>query len=180
MTGGKSRRPNLLQPSPLTPVHVLDRGFRTSRHERYAGARSGGYPPSVRYESKITSPTFVRLVDEALREGVRVEHARLAGREACWDPTTGTVWIDAALGERAASAALAHELEHVRRGHAGPQPPVARRFVDPGRYARAEGLVGPDPALIADELDLPPWVVEAWQRWARRGAPIRALQMTTV
>ena len=133
----------------------------------------------MRYESKITPPTLVRLVDEAMREGVRVEHARLEGREACWDPTTGTIWIDAGLGERAAAAALAHELEHVRRGDAGPQrlgverlidEHVARRFVDPGRYARAEGLVGPDPALIADELDLPPWVVEAWQRWARRGS----------
>ncbi|WLD80919.1 hypothetical protein QU668_04045 [Schaalia sp. HMT-877] len=132
----------------------------------------------MRYESKITPPTFVRLVDEALREGVRVEYARLEGREACWDPTTGTVWIDAGLGERAAAAALAHELEHVRRGDSGPQrlgverlidEHVARRFIDPGRYALAERVLGPDPALIADELDLPPWVVEAWQRWARRG-----------
>lgn len=57
---------------------------------------------------------------------------------------------------------------------------VARRFIDPAQYARAERILGPDPVLIADELDLPPWVVEAWQRWARRGAPIRALQMTTV
>lgn len=24
-------------------------------------------------------------------------------------------------------------------------------------------------ALIADELDLPAWVIEAWQRWIRRG-----------
>lgn len=30
-------------------------------------------------------------------------------------------------------------------------------------------LVGSDPALIADELDLPAWVIEAWQRWIRRG-----------
>lgn len=30
-------------------------------------------------------------------------------------------------------------------------------------------LVGPDLALIADELDLPAWVIEAWQRWIRRG-----------
>lgn len=132
----------------------------------------------MRYESKITAPTFVRLVDEALREGVRVEHARLEGREACWDAASGTVWIDAGLGERAASAALAHELEHVRRGDSGPQrlgverlidEHVARRFVDPGQYARAEHVLGPDPALIADELDLPSWVVEAWQRWMRRG-----------
>ena len=112
----------------------------------------------MRHESKITPPTFVRLVDEALREGVRVEHARLEGREACWDPTAGSVWIDA---HPLAQGLVVERLidEH-----------VARRFVDPGRYARAESLVGPDPDLIADELDLPPWVVEAWQRWVRRGS----------
>lgn len=149
-----------------------------SRGWRIPGARGNTYSAFVRYESKVTPPTFVRLVDEAMREGVRVEHTRLEGREACWDPTSGTVWIDTGLGETAAAAALAHELEHVRRGDSGPQrigverlidEHVARRFVDPGLYARAERVLGPDPALIADELDLPPWVVEAWQRWARRG-----------
>ena len=44
---------------------------------------------------------------------------------------------------------------------------VSRRFIDPGQYARAESLIGPAPALIAEELDLPAWVVEAWQRWVR-------------
>lgn len=32
-------------------------------------------------------------------------------------------------------------------------------MVPTGTYA--EGLVGPAPALIADELDLPTWVIEA-------------------
>lgn len=44
---------------------------------------------------------------------------------------------------------------------------VSGRFIDPGQYARAESIIGPAPALIAQELDLPTWVVEAWQRWAR-------------
>lgn len=39
---------------------------------------------------------------------------------------------------------------------------VSRRFIDPGQYARAESLIGPAPTLIAEELDLPAWVVEAW------------------
>lgn len=30
-------------------------------------------------------------------------------------------------------------------------------------------LMGGGVALIADELDLPAWVIEAWQRWIRRG-----------
>lgn len=159
----------------------MDGGFRTPERAPHADARGNLYPASVKYESTVTPPTLSSLVDEAMREGVRVESAHLEGREGCWDPTAGTVWIDARLGERAAAAALAHELEHARRGDAGPQrlgverlidEHVARRFIDPGLYARAEGLVGPDPDLLADELDLPAWVVEAWQRWARRGSPI--------
>ena len=27
----------------------------------------------------------------------------------------------------------------------------------------------PPPGPLADELDLPAWVIEAWQRWIRRG-----------
>lgn len=47
---------------------------------------------------------------------------------------------------------------------------VSRRFIDPGQYARAESLIGPAPTLIAEELDLPAWVVEAWQRQARHSS----------
>ena len=36
-----------------------------------------------------------------------------------------------------------------------------------GLYPRAGSLVGPGPALIAEEIDLPGGVVEAWQRRAQ-------------
>lgn len=145
---------------------------------RDAGAQTNPYSTFMKHERNVTPPTFARLVDEAMCEGARVESAHLEGRDGCWDPAAETIWIDTSLGERAAAAVLAHELEHVRRGDAGPQllevekmidERVSRRFIDPGQYARAESLTGPAPALIAEELDLPTWVVEAWQRQARRG-----------
>lgn len=124
-------------------------------------------------------PTFDALEEEAVGLGARVESAHLEGRDGGWDPAAGTIWIDMGLGERAAAAVLAHELEHVRRGDVGPQllgvermidERVSRRFIDLGQYARAESLTGPAPALIAEELDLPAWVVEAWQRQVQHGS----------
>ena len=117
-------------------------------------------------------PAFDVLVEEAVGLGARVERARLRGARGLWDCAARTIWIEAAYSDAWAAPVLAHELEHVRRGHTGPQGPgierliderVARMFVDPVRYARAEGLVGPDPVLIADELGLPAWVVRAFR-----------------
>ena len=137
--------------------------------------------------TSMSTLTYDRLCSEAAGLGVTVHRTRLRGAHGHWDHRTRTIWIDCTYSEAWCAPTLAHELEHVRRGDSGPQrlgverlidEHVARRFIDPGRYARAESLVGPDPDLIADELDLPPWVVEAWQRWARRGARI-GLQSTT-
>lgn len=44
---------------------------------------------------------------------------------------------------------------------------ASRRFIALGLYPRAGSLVGPGPALIAEEIDLPGGVVEAWQRRAQ-------------
>ena len=123
-------------------------------------------------------PTLDALEEEAAGLGARVARARLHGARGLWDSEARTIWIEAAYSDAWAAPVLAHELEHVKRGDAGPQrlgverlidERVARLFVDPVRYARAEGLVGPDPVLIADELGLPAWVVRAWRRRARRG-----------
>ena len=46
---------------------------------------------------------------------------------------------------------------------------ASRRFIVPGMYPRAGSLVGPCLALIAEEIDLPGGVVEAWQRRAQIG-----------
>lgn len=122
-------------------------------------------------------PTFDALEEESASLGARVARARLHGARGLWDSEARTIWIEAVYSDAWAAPVLAHELEHVKRGDSGPQGPgverliderVARLFVDPVRYARAEGLVGPDPVLIADELGLPAWVVRAWQRRARR------------
>ena len=123
-------------------------------------------------------PAFDVLEEEAVGLGARVGRARLQGARGVWDPVARTIWIVEAYSDAWAALVLAHELEHVRRGDASPQllgvermidERVSRRFIDPGQYARAESLIGPAPALIAEELDLPTWVVEAWQRQARRG-----------
>ena len=117
-------------------------------------------------------PAFDALEEEAAGLGACVARARLHGARGLWDCAARTIWIEAAYSDAWAAPVLAHELEHVRRGHTGPQGPgierliderVARLFVDPVRYARAEGLVGPDPVLIADELGLPAWVVRAFR-----------------
>jgi Zn-dependent peptidase ImmA (M78 family) len=70
---------------------------------------------------------------------------------------------------------LAHELMHALHNHEGPQPDsvearvdrmAARLLVSPSEYAEAERLYGPHAGAIAKELDLPLWVVRAWQAQA--------------
>ncbi|RCK68315.1 ImmA/IrrE family metallo-endopeptidase [Desertihabitans brevis] len=45
--------------------------------------------------------------------------------------TDGTwrIWMDPSLGQAGRRSALAHELEHLRAGHVGCQPPVVERHV---------------------------------------------------
>lgn len=44
---------------------------------------------------------------------------------------------------------------------------ASRRFIAPGLYPRAGSLVGPCSVFVAEEIDLPGGVVEAWQRRAQ-------------
>ncbi len=71
---------------------------------------------------------------------------------------------------------LAHELVHALHGHDGPQPRsiemrvdrlAARMLVVSSEYEEAERLYGPHAGAIAKELDLPRWVVRAWQEQAK-------------
>ena len=75
---------------------------------------------------------------------------------------------------------LMHEMEHARRGDEGPQPRsvearidavVARRLVTVEDYAAAELLVGCRVGALAAELEVPTWVIEAWQRTLRAAGP---------
>ncbi|MGV9181845.1 hypothetical protein [Arcanobacterium canis] len=69
---------------------------------------------------------------------------------------------------------LAHELEHARRGHVGPQDrrtealvnmAAARRLIDAGEYASAERVFDGNVVGIARELGVTPVLVAAYQEF---------------
>lgn len=126
----------------------------------------------------MSRPSFEELCAEAAVQGICVQEMRLpAGLEGAWDPSQKTIWLKKRLSVASMSCALAHELEHARRGDAGHQDEyveefinekVALRFINPTTYARLEEVYGCEPGVIAEELDLPRWVIEAWQRLLNR------------
>ncbi|WP_181010091.1 ImmA/IrrE family metallo-endopeptidase [Ornithinimicrobium sufpigmenti] len=67
-----------------------------------------------------------------------------------WGATDGRhrIWIDHRLGQAERRCTLAHELEHIRRGHRGCQPPAVEAVVE---AAAARRLI-PDPHALADAL----------------------------
>ena len=100
-----------------------------------------------------------------------------AGLEGVWDPSQKTIWLKKRLSVASMACTLAHELEHARRGDAGHQDEyveefinekVALRVIKPTTYARLEEVYGCEPGVIAEELDLPTWLIEAWQRLLNR------------
>jgi hypothetical protein len=126
----------------------------------------------------MSRPSFEELCAEAAVQGIRVQEMRLpAGLEGVWDPSQKTIWLKKGLPVASMACTLAHELEHARRGDAGRQDEyvesfidekVALRFVDSEAYAKLETAYGCEPGVIAEELDLPRWVIEAWQRLLNR------------
>lgn len=126
----------------------------------------------------MSKPSFEELCAEAAAQGIRVQETRLpAGLEGVWDPNQKTIWLKKRLPVASMACTLAHELEHARRGDTGRQDEyvesfidekVALRFVDSEAYARLEEVYGCEPGVIAEELDLPRWVIEAWQRLLNR------------
>lgn len=81
-----------------------------------------------------------------------------------WGATDGhDIWLDHRLGQVERRCTLAHELEHIRRGHRGCQPPAVEAAVN---AAAARRLI-PDPHDLADALawargDLPAAADELW------------------
>lgn len=126
----------------------------------------------------MSRPSFEEVCAEAAVQGIRVQEMRLpAGLEGVWDPNQKTIWLKKGLPMASMACTLAHELEHARRGDIGRQDEyvesfidekVALRFVDSEAYARLEEVYGCEPGVIAEELDLPRWVIEAWQRLLNR------------
>lgn len=117
-------------------------------------------------------PSFEALQREAARLGATIKLVRGFRLLGAWEADTGTIYIREGLPSPERECVLAHELEHAIRGDAGPQSPeteawidieVARRFVDPWEYTRAEKSGG-GVAQIAIALDLPTWVVQAWAK----------------
>ena len=117
-------------------------------------------------------PSFEALQREAARLGAQIKLVRGFRLLGAWEADTGTIYIREGLLSPERECVLAHELEHVIRGDVGPQSPeveawidieVARRFVDPWEYTRAEKSGG-GVAQIAKSLDLPTWVVQAWAK----------------
>lgn len=99
------------------------------------------------------------------------------GWEGAWDATTRTIHLAAHLPDWEATAVLAHEMTHARAGHNGHQSPAVERAVDETvahtlldheQVARAEAAVGCHPGALADELEVPTWVITAYQRTLRR------------
>lgn len=124
-------------------------------------------------------PSLDALLDVAARERVTVVRSRLDARRGAWSAARRTIWIDSRLSDAHAAPVLAHELIHARRGDDCAQDDaaeqliderVAQAFIEPKQFAAAERIHGEDSWAIAEELDLPAWVIEAYRRLLARVA----------
>lgn len=103
-----------------------------------------------------------------------VRDARLSGGlQGAWCARYGLILIDDRLADVQRRCVLAHEISHARHGDSGCTADrwVERRanmeasamLVNPVEYAFAEQLYEGDVALMARELDVMPWVVDAYR-----------------
>jgi hypothetical protein len=119
-------------------------------------------------------PTMDDLLAECSGLDVHVEWAPLPPEmDGAFLLSRRTIILSGDLADYQQRPALAHEIEHARRGDDGPQPPrveqhideeVAYRLVDFMAYARSETERGWNTGAIARDLDLPRWVVRAYRR----------------
>lgn len=117
--------------------------------------------------------TWDELVELAEGLGVRViETDRLRGRAGLWESVRRIVWISCRPSAARRRAALAHELGHVICGHEGAQDEVgeakadqvaAGLLISEREYVIAERLYDGSTLGIAQELDVPTWVVEVYR-----------------
>lgn len=100
-----------------------------------------------------------------------------AGVWGAYDKKSSVVYYDKALTQSQRRVTLLHELIHVRRGDDGHQPDRVERLIDrqvvrmvlsQSDYIRAERLHDCDVAAMAQELDLPVWVIEGYQDHLRQ------------
>lgn len=127
---------------------------------------------------RVSAPSWDQVVREAAREKVTLRRSRLHGARGLWVPASRTIWVDSRLPDHHAAPTLAHELIHARRGDSECATDtlaeqmidqrVARRWISRAAYARLEHEYGGDVWMIADSLDVPVWVVQAYRRVLER------------
>lgn len=108
--------------------------------------------------------------------GVEVEYTPTSSLDGFYEHSQRRITINSRLSTIQTVGVLAHELIHALHAHDGPQSEAvearvdklaARLLVSPAEYAQAERLCGPHAGAIARELELPRWVVQAWQDQAQ-------------
>lgn len=122
---------------------------------------------------RVNAPSWDQVVREAAREKVTLRRSRLHGARGLWVPAQRTIWVDSRLPDHHAAPTLAHELIHARRqdGECGVSRPVekyidqqvARMWISRDTYAALEDMYAGDAWMIAGDLDVPVWVIHAYQ-----------------
>ena len=122
-------------------------------------------------------PSLDVLAQQCADQGIIVSWAGLsAGRRGLYVLSTRTIYLRHDMPDWLAVPTLMHEMCHAERGDDGPQPAdvealinrlVACRLIAVGEYAAAERVVGPSVGALAAELDVPVWVIMAFQRTLR-------------
>lgn len=116
--------------------------------------------------------TNVDLISSIEQAGASVVFLPSFSLPGAFHARKNLVIINSTMPAREQRATLAHELIHVLRKDDGPQPPhiealvdraAARLLISPIEYQIAERIVGCVPGALAEELDVPVWVIHAWQ-----------------
>lgn len=118
--------------------------------------------------------TEEQLLAELDGMGLAVEYRPLAGTmRGYYSPHAGLVVVRPGMTMPQRRSTLAHELIHARRCDDGPQSLSIERRIDeraaqlliaPQDYRLAEYCHGPHRTILANELDVTPTIIEAYQR----------------
>lgn len=122
----------------------------------------------------MSDPRYDALISHAESLGLTVVERSLPRRHrGRYYLRSNLIVLASGMTMRYRVATLAHELIHAELGHNGHQPQAiedrvderaAMMLINTQTYALAERMYGGHPGAIAKELDLPIWVIEAWQR----------------